>query len=132
MGLGRLVNITSGKTIMVIAFLSALYTKYDLFPFLVVVPNSTAGNWYTVLIDIRAQEFSKWAPQLEFATFSGSSAARDIVKNFEMFPKSQSDSKFKNLVSLKCHVIITTYDCVRTEKSALSKTDWKVLVVDEV
>jgi SNF2 family DNA or RNA helicase len=42
-----------GKTVQIIALLSILFEKERTFPFLVVVPNSTIGNWIVCLPRIR-------------------------------------------------------------------------------
>lgn len=49
------------QTVQVITFLSLLYKKEGARPFLVVVPNSTLGNW--------AREFERWAPAMRVVAY---------------------------------------------------------------
>lgn len=46
-------------------------------PFLVVVPLSTLQNW--------EREFAAWAPHLNEVTFIGNQAARDTIKQHELY-----------------------------------------------
>ncbi|KAI8640052.1 P-loop containing nucleoside triphosphate hydrolase protein [Parasitella parasitica] len=102
-----------GKTIQIISFLYYLYRKFVIYPFFIVVPNSTATNW--------VREFTKWAPELIVVPYFGQSQARKLALDNEIF-----DSKGQ----LKCHVVISTYES-SCESSKLHDVFWPVLIVDE-
>ncbi|CEP07576.1 hypothetical protein [Parasitella parasitica] len=102
-----------GKTIQIISFLYYLYRKFVIYPFLIVVPNSTATNW--------VREFNKWAPELIVAPYFGLAPARKLALDNEIF-----DSRGQ----IKCHVVIATYES-SCETSRLHDVFWPVLIVDE-
>lgn len=106
-----------GKTIQVIALFASLIQNHQCWPFLVVCPNSTCPNW--------RREIKKWAPSLRVVTYYGSSAARRIAHDYEMFPEGSRD--------LRCHILVTSYETLLDEKSrkVLSGPPWAGLVVDE-
>ena len=106
-----------GKTIQVIAFLSTLQKEHKCWPFLVVVPNSTCANW--------RREIKLWAPSLRVVTYFGSSEARKLAHQFELFPESKKD--------LACHVVVTSYDAAQdvNVQTVLRRIPWAGLVVDE-
>ncbi|KAK2768638.1 hypothetical protein FQN54_000494 [Arachnomyces sp. PD_36] len=106
-----------GKTIQVIALFATLIEDHKCFPFLVVVPNSTCPNW--------RREIKTWAPSLRVVTYYGSSAARKIAHDYEMFPGGGND--------LRCHILVTSYETMIDEKARriFSKVSWAGLVVDE-
>ncbi|PGH08440.1 hypothetical protein GX51_01267 [Blastomyces parvus] len=106
-----------GKTIQVIALFATLVHDHRCWPFLVVVPNSTCPNW--------RREIKAWAPRLRVVTYYGSSAARKIAHDYEMFPDGTSD--------LRCHIVVTSYESMIDEKARrlFSNIPWAGLVVDE-
>ncbi|EEH45351.2 uncharacterized protein PADG_01501 [Paracoccidioides brasiliensis Pb18] len=106
-----------GKTIQIIALFATLIHDHRCWPFLVVVPNSTCPNW--------RREIKTWAPSLRVVTYYGSSAARKIAHDYEMFPDATSD--------LRCHIVVTSYDAMIDDKvkRLFSKIPWAGLVVDE-
>lgn len=106
-----------GKTIQVISFLATLIQDHKCWPFLVVVPNATCPNW--------RREVKKWAPSLRVVTYYGSSVARKIAHDYEMFPNGATD--------LRCHIVVTSYETMIDEKArrVLSGIPWAGLVVDE-
>ena len=106
-----------GKTIQIIAFMAALQEKFNLAPFLIVVPNATCANW--------RREIKQWAPALRVATFFGSAAARDLAQKYELFPKRDK--------VLRCHVVVTSYDAAQDEncQRVFNRISWTALVVDE-
>lgn len=79
-------------------FLGHIVTKFDAFPALVVVPNSTITNW--------VREFERWAPNLRVVPFYGEAKARDVIKRFELKheDKRHDGSKY--------HVLIATYEAL--------------------
>lgn len=106
-----------GKTIQIIALLATLVEDHKCWPFLVVVPNSTCPNW--------RREVKKWAPSLRAVTYYGSSTARKIAHDYEMFPSGGSD--------LRCHIVVTSYETMADEKARriFNNIHWAGLIVDE-
>ncbi|KAK7021537.1 hypothetical protein R3P38DRAFT_2533623, partial [Favolaschia claudopus] len=45
-------------------------------PALVVVPNSTIGNW--------VRELERWAPRLRIVAFYGDAKSRELIKKYEL------------------------------------------------
>ena len=120
-----------GKTIQLIAFFALMTNEHKCWPFLVVVPNSTCPNW--------RREIKTWAPSLRVVTYYGSSAARKLIHDYELFPKEpkedgQTSSKKKQEIKdIKAHIVITSYESIVEEKTrqSLMKVPWQGLVVDE-
>ncbi|MCJ1415232.1 hypothetical protein MMC32_001563 [Xylographa parallela] len=106
-----------GKTIQIIAFLTTLQMEHKCWPFLVVVPNSTCANW--------RREIKLWAPSLRVVTYFGSSEARKLAHQFELFPESKKE--------LACHVVVTSYDAAQdlNVQTVLRRIPWAGLIVDE-
>lgn len=106
-----------GKTIQVIGLLATLVQDHKCWPFLIVVPNSTCPNW--------RKEFKTWVPTLRAVTYYGSSLARKLAQDHEMFIRGDPD--------LRCHVVITSYETMVDDYSrrVLSRIPWAGLVVDE-
>ncbi|KAI8987380.1 P-loop containing nucleoside triphosphate hydrolase protein [Mycotypha africana] len=102
-----------GKTIQIISYLFYLYKKYQIYPFLIVVPNSTATNW--------VREFEKWASEMTVVPFFGGKVAREIATKYEVF-NERGEAKF--------HALVATYESVQTEPQ-LQRIFWPALVVDE-
>ncbi|KAK7542654.1 PHD/FYVE-zinc-finger like domain-containing protein [Phyllosticta citribraziliensis] len=106
-----------GKTIQIIAFLATLIQDHNCFPFLVVVPNSTCANW--------RREIKQWAPSLRVVTYFGSSLARTMAYQYEMFPEGSKD--------LRCHIVVTSYEAAADDscRKFFKSVSWAGLVVDE-
>jgi chromodomain-helicase-DNA-binding protein 4 len=106
-----------GKTIQIIAFLAMMVEDLKCFPFLIVVPNSTCANW--------RREIKQWAPQLRVVTYFGSSTARKMAYDYELFPDGSK--------SLRCHAVITSYDAATEDgsKRFFRRVQWQGLIVDE-
>lgn len=106
-----------GKTIQVIGLFATLVEKHDCWPFLVVVPNSICPNW--------RKEIKQWVPSIRVVTYYGSSFARKLGHDYEMFPGKNRD--------LRCHVVVTSYETMIDDSSrrALSRIPWAGLIVDE-
>eukprot|EP01104_Vermistella_antarctica_P019859 TRINITY_DN807_c0_g1_i1.p1 TRINITY_DN807_c0_g1~~TRINITY_DN807_c0_g1_i1.p1 ORF type:complete len:1492 (-),score=489.09 TRINITY_DN807_c0_g1_i1:45-4520(-) len=100
-----------GKTIQTIALIAYLMeVKGNSGPYLVIVPLSTLPNWIN--------EFEKWAPAVNIVAYKG-------------VPKQRKEI-FKNRVSHgKLNCLLTTYDFVIRDKSALSKLEWNYIIIDE-
>jgi chromodomain-helicase-DNA-binding protein 4 len=122
-----------GKTIQLIAYFALMVKDHKCWPFLVVVPNSTCPNW--------RREIKKWAPSLRAVTYYGSSVARKIAQDYELFPKDEEErERAKNAPhdksqpkDLRAHIVITSYESAIEEKARqnLAKVPWAGLVVDE-
>ncbi|KAG1383340.1 hypothetical protein G6F61_001447 [Rhizopus arrhizus] len=102
-----------GKTIQVIAFLYVLFKKYGIYPFIIVVPNSTATNWI--------REFQKWAPDMSVAPYFGSAASRKMTLEHEIFDKKKD---------LRVHAVVATYESIQ-DANKLQNLFWSVMIVDE-
>lgn len=95
---------SQGKTVQIVTFLGNIAANWTAFPALVVVPNSTITNW--------VREFERWAPHLRVVPFSGEKAARDVIKDFELFHKSPPPGN----TATKFHVLVTTYETLTNAK----------------
>jgi hypothetical protein len=106
-----------GKTIQVISFLAMMVHDHNCYPFLIVVPNSTVPNW--------RREIKQWAPRLRVVTYYGSTRAREMAYNYELYPEHSRD--------LRCHVVVTSYEAAIDEscRKFLKKVAWQGLIVDE-
>jgi chromodomain-helicase-DNA-binding protein 4 len=122
-----------GKTIQIIAYFALMVQDHKCWPFLVVVPNSTCPNW--------RREIKKWAPSLRAVMYYGSSVARKLAQDYELFPKDDEEKERSKSMprdksqpkDLRAHVVITSYESVVEEKARqnLQKVAWAGLVVDE-
>ncbi|KAI9302040.1 P-loop containing nucleoside triphosphate hydrolase protein, partial [Cunninghamella echinulata] len=107
-----------GKTIQIVVFLYVLFKKYNIYPFLLVVPNSTVMNW--------VREFSKWAPEMVVVPYQGSRQSREYARKFEIFKHSS------NSTITSCHAVITTYESSLQDYTQFSNVKtWPYLIVDE-
>ncbi len=106
-----------GKTIQIIGLLATLVQEHNCLPFLIVVPNSTCANW--------RRELKQWAPSLRVVTYFGSSAARNLAYQYELYPEGSKD--------LKCHVVVTSYDAAADDscRRFFKSVPWQGLIVDE-
>jgi chromodomain-helicase-DNA-binding protein 4 len=101
-----------GKTVQIATFIGTIVGKWNAYPCLVVVPNSTVSNWI--------REFERWAPKIRVVPFYGESRARECIARYEL-------ETF--------HVLVTTYESVTNPKdfNAVFKKRprWEALVIDE-
>lgn len=106
-----------GKTIQIIGFLATLIQDHNVFPFLVVVPNSTCPNW--------RREIKRWAPSLRVVAYYGSRESRDLAQRYELYPEGSKD--------LRCHIVVTSYDAAADEncRKFFKSVPWQGLIVDE-
>ncbi|KAK4523390.1 hypothetical protein GAYE_PCTG52G1285 [Galdieria yellowstonensis] len=100
-----------GKTIQTIACLCYLMEKKNINgPFLIVVPLSTMSNWI--------REFDQWAPHIVKVIYRGDPTTRRQIQQHEM-------------VAGTFNVLLTTYEYVIRDKSALSRVKWRYIIIDE-
>jgi chromodomain-helicase-DNA-binding protein 4 len=106
-----------GKTIQVIAFMATLVQEHNCFPFLIVVPNSTAANW--------RREIKQWVPSLRVVAYFGSAQARDMAYKYEMYPEGTKE--------LRCHIVVTSYEAASDDscRRMFRSVNWAGLIVDE-
>ena len=122
-----------GKTIQLISFFALMVQDHKCWPFLVVVPNSTCPNW--------RREIKTWAPQLRVVTYYGSSVARKVTHDYELFPKSKSQDagtpgsskKRPEAKDISAHIVVTSYESIVEDKTrqSLMRVPWQGLIVDE-
>ncbi|GLB35984.1 putative class II histone deacetylase complex subunits 2 and 3 [Lyophyllum shimeji] len=112
-----------GKTVQIATFIGNIIAKFEAFPALVVVPNSTITNW--------VREFERWAPKLRVVPFYGEAKSRDVIKKFELY----HEKKRAGETGAKFHVLITTYEALLNQKDFTpvfkNQPRWEVLVIDE-
>ncbi|XP_062372210.1 chromodomain-helicase-DNA-binding protein 3 isoform X1 [Sardina pilchardus] len=119
-----------GKTIQTIVFLYSLFKEgHTKGPFLVSAPLSTIINW--------EREFEMWAPDFYVVTYTGDKDSRAIIRENEFtFDESAVRSgkktfKLRREAIIKFHVLLTSYELVTIDQTALKSIDWACLVVDE-
>jgi chromodomain-helicase-DNA-binding protein 4 len=106
-----------GKTIQVIAFMATMVQEHNCFPFLIIVPNSTAANW--------RREIKQWIPSLRVVAYFGSAQAREMAYKYEMYPEGTKE--------LRCHIVVTSYEAAADDscKRMFRSVSWAGLIVDE-
>lgn len=121
-----------GKTIQLIALMTTLIQDHKCWPFLVVVPNSTCPNW--------RREIKKWAPDIRAVCYYGSSQARKMTSEYELFPKEKDKEDFEakkksrsEIKDIKAHIVIASYESIIDKNVILSlaRVPWQGLIVDE-
>ncbi|XP_031706525.1 chromodomain-helicase-DNA-binding protein 3 isoform X3 [Anarrhichthys ocellatus] len=119
-----------GKTIQTIAFLYSLFKEgHTKGPFLVSAPLSTIINW--------EREFEMWAPDFYVVTYSGDKDSRATIRENEFsfdetaIKGGKKPFKLRREASIKFHVLLTSYELVTIDQTALKSIDWACLVVDE-
>ncbi|KAK5848295.1 hypothetical protein PBY51_005923 [Eleginops maclovinus] len=119
-----------GKTIQTIVFLYSLFKEgHTKGPFLVSAPLSTIINW--------EREFEMWAPDFYVVTYTGDKDSRAIIRENEFcFDDSaikggKKTFKLRREATIKFHVLLTSYELVTIDQTALKSMDWACLVVDE-
>ncbi|KAK5620481.1 choline dehydrogenase 3 [Crenichthys baileyi] len=118
-----------GKTIQTIVFLYSLFKEgHTKGPFLVSAPLSTIINW--------EREFEMWAPDFYVLTYTGDKDSRAIIRENEFtFDDSvrggKKTFKLRREAPIKFHVLLTSYELVTIDQTALKSIYWACLVVDE-
>uniref|UniRef100_A0A8C3G7F9 Chromodomain helicase DNA binding protein 3 n=1 Tax=Cyclopterus lumpus TaxID=8103 RepID=A0A8C3G7F9_CYCLU len=114
-----------GKTIQTIVFLYSLFKEgHTKGPFLVSAPLSTIINW--------EREFEMWAPDFYVVTYTGDKDSRAIIRENEFsFDETAVKGGKKRDAPIKFHVLLTSYELVTIDQTALKSIDWACLVVDE-
>ncbi|XP_016889433.1 chromodomain-helicase-DNA-binding protein 3 [Cynoglossus semilaevis] len=119
-----------GKTIQTIVFLYSLFKEgHTKGPFLVSAPLSTIINW--------EREFEMWAPDFYVVTYTGDKDSRAIIRENEFsfddtaVKGGKKAFKMRREAPIKFHVLLTSYELVTIDQTALKSIDWACLVVDE-
>ncbi|XP_062850271.1 chromodomain-helicase-DNA-binding protein 3 isoform X1 [Trichomycterus rosablanca] len=119
-----------GKTIQTIVFLYSLFKEgHTKGPFLVSAPLSTIINW--------EREFDMWAPDFYVVTYTGDKDSRAIIRENEFsfddtaIKGGKKAFKLRREAPIKFHVLLTSYELVTIDQTALKSIDWACLVVDE-
>eukprot|EP00051_Salpingoeca_urceolata_P019520 m.285948 g.285948 ORF g.285948 m.285948 type:complete len:1583 (+) comp19435_c1_seq19:182-4930(+) len=114
-----------GKTVQTIAFVLSLFEEnIRRGPFLVAVPLSTLSNW--------KREFSRWAPNMNAITYTGNAASRQIIRAHEFYSAQQEPGRKRSLrTATKFNVLLTSFETVLSDSSALGAIKWQLIVVDE-
>ena len=102
-----------GKTLQAIGFLSHLWEKRIVGPYLVVAPLSTLSNW--------VGEFKKWCPDIPVLLYHGSADERMELRFKHM--RRPGLPEFP--------VIVTSYEIAIKDAKPLQKYHYKYMVVDE-
>ncbi|EUC66765.1 chromatin remodeling factor mit1, putative [Rhizoctonia solani AG-3 Rhs1AP] len=105
-----------GKTVQLACLVGRLVTE-NVYPHLIVVPNSTIVNWI--------REFERWAPHVRVVRFNGEAKARQVIKKYELW---NSDGR------QMYHALVTTYETLAgAEFHTVFKKPgrWETVVVDE-
>uniref|UniRef100_A0A8C6KE77 Chromodomain helicase DNA binding protein 3 n=1 Tax=Nothobranchius furzeri TaxID=105023 RepID=A0A8C6KE77_NOTFU len=118
-----------GKTIQTIVFLYSLFKEgHTKGPFLVSAPLSTIINW--------EREFEMWAPDFYVVTYTGDKDSRAIIRENEFtfddpIKTGKKAFRLRREATIKFHVLLTSYELVTIDQTALKSIDWACLVVDE-
>uniref|UniRef100_A0A4W4DXI6 DNA helicase n=1 Tax=Electrophorus electricus TaxID=8005 RepID=A0A4W4DXI6_ELEEL len=119
-----------GKTIQTIVFLYSLFKEgHTKGPFLVSAPLSTIINW--------EREFEMWAPDFYVVTYTGDKDSRAIIRENEFsfddtaVKGGKKAFKLRKEAPIKFHVLLTSYELVTIDQTALKSIEWACLVVDE-
>ncbi|CAE6457352.1 unnamed protein product [Rhizoctonia solani] len=105
-----------GKTVQLACLIGRLVTE-NVYPHLIVVPNSTIVNWI--------REFERWAPHVRVVRFNGEAKARQVIKKYELW---NADGR------QMYHALVTTYETLAgAEFHTVFKKPgrWETVVVDE-
>ncbi|EFP79575.2 uncharacterized protein PGTG_05896 [Puccinia graminis f. sp. tritici CRL 75-36-700-3] len=108
-----------GKTVQICSLIAVLKNKERRMPFLIVVPNSTLGNW--------SRECAKWIPDVKCVPLPGDSDSCEVVQNWELFKTSGKSKR-----QLAASVVLATYQSAEKHANLLREVQrWEVVIVDE-
>ncbi|OAV98768.1 hypothetical protein PTTG_01703 [Puccinia triticina 1-1 BBBD Race 1] len=108
-----------GKTVQICSLIAVLKNKERRMPFLIVVPNSTLGNW--------SRECAKWIPDVKCVSLPGDSDSCEVVQNCELFKTSGKSKR-----QLAAPVVLATYQSAEKNAHLLREIQrWEVVIVDE-
>ncbi|KAI9630755.1 hypothetical protein KEM48_013654 [Puccinia striiformis f. sp. tritici PST-130] len=108
-----------GKTVQICSLIAVLKNKERRMPFLIVVPNSTLGNW--------SRECAKWIPDVKCVPLPGDFDSCEVVQNWELF-KTLGKAKRQ----LAAPVVLATYQSAEKHANLLREVQrWEVVIVDE-
>lgn len=100
-----------GKTIQTISLVAWLMeAKQECGPHLIIAPKAVLSNW--------VKEFAKWLPQAETVLYDGKPDERKLIRD-------------TRLVDMRFNVMLTHYDMIIRDKTALIKHRWTYIIVDE-
>jgi ATP-dependent DNA helicase len=108
-----------GKTIQTISFLAYLIQVGTAGPFFIVVPLSTLQNWKNEFEKL--MRLIRFTPQIEVCLYHGSPTDRAALRK----------KYLKRSNTLKCPVMITSYEISMNDRKYLHNIPWKYIVVDE-
>ncbi|KAJ4966726.1 hypothetical protein NE237_018575 [Protea cynaroides] len=104
-----------GKTVQVVSFVYCMkQEKLSAHPVLVIAPKSTLFQW--------EKEFHHWAEDLNVVIYQGERESRRCIRAHEFY------STEKNVLF---DVLVTNYELVLLDNTALRKFEWSAIVVDE-
>ncbi|KAJ6220331.1 hypothetical protein RDWZM_006143 [Blomia tropicalis] len=109
-----------GKTIQSITFVQEMVSYGIPYPYLIIVPLSTIGNWQ--------REFETWT-DLNVVTYHGSSPSRNMLQEYELYYKNEKNERIPNVY--KFQVMITTFEVILTDCVELSTFKWVACIIDE-
>jgi SWI/SNF-related matrix-associated actin-dependent regulator of chromatin subfamily A member 5 len=109
MGLGKTL-----QSISVLAYMNEFMNVKG--PHLIMVPKSTLSNWMN--------EFKFWCPTIRCLRFHGTKEERQVFIDDHLRASLTQDQR-------DWDVIVTTYEIVNMEKTALGKIAWRYLIIDE-
>ena len=102
-----------GKTVQSIGFISHLWDKNIVGPYIVVAPLSTLSNWVS--------EFKRWCPGIPVVLYHGNAMERSNIRF----------NQLRNPGSPQFPVIVTSYEIAIRDAKPLQKFNYKYMVVDE-
>jgi chromodomain-helicase-DNA-binding protein 4 len=99
-----------------VSLVTVICLEYKKFPFLIIVPATTIGNW--------VREFETWAPEISAVALGGTKTARELIRDKEVIGNSES-------IGLKCQVVIASYEHTLMDGAFFRKHPWEIMVCDE-
>ncbi|XP_042493689.1 CHD3-type chromatin-remodeling factor PICKLE-like isoform X2 [Macadamia integrifolia] len=104
-----------GKTVQVVSFVYCMKQEaLSAHPVLVIAPKSTLFQW--------EKEFHHWAEELNVVIYQGERESRKCIRAHEFY------STEKNVLF---DVLVTNYELVLSDNTALRKFEWSAIVIDE-